>query len=87
MLVHRIVGLDCFALRHPLQWLMPAVAMLVSRAFFDLDAIDEELDDPFDTAPNDIPPASRGATFETDQRGRLGETELPPFAQPRGLLL
>jgi putative membrane protein len=60
----------------------------VSYAFFGLDAIGEELDNPFDTDANDLPLASLTTAIEIDQRGRLGDTELPPYTQPhRGLLL
>lgn len=92
VLVHQIVGVYCFALPwgllHALHWIMPAVAVLVSYAFFGLDAIGEELDNPFDTDANDLPLAALTTAIEIDNRGRLGETELPRFAQPhRGLLL
>jgi len=92
VLVHQIVGVYCFALPwgllHALQWIMPPVAVLVSYAFFGLDAIGEELDNPFDTDANDLPLAALTTAIEIDQRGRLGDTELPPYTQPhRGLLL
>jgi ion channel-forming bestrophin family protein len=92
VLVHQIVGFYCVALPwgllHTLQWIMPAVAVLVSYAFFGLDVIGEELDNPFDTDANDLPLASLCTAIEIDQRARLGEQDLPPFAQPHnGLLL
>ena len=92
VLVHQIVGVYCFALPwgllHALQWIMPAVAVLVSYAFFGLDAIGEELDNPFDTDPNDLPLAALCTAIEIDNRDRIGDQDLPPFAQPhRGLLL
>lgn len=92
VLVHQIVGFYCFALPwgllHALHWIMPAVAVLVSYAFFGLDAIGEELDNPFDTDANDLPLAALCTAIEIDLRGRLGEQDLPPPAEPRrGLLL
>ncbi|MBL9106805.1 MAG: hypothetical protein JNL82_38175 [Myxococcales bacterium] len=91
VLVHQIVGFYCFALPfgllHTLQWIMPAVALLVSYAFFGLDAIGEELDNPFDTDANDLPLSALCTGIEADLRGRLGEAELPPPAEPRGGLL
>jgi putative membrane protein len=92
VLVHQIVGFYCFALPwgllHALQWIMPAVAVLVSYAFFGLDAIGEELDNPFDTDANDLPLSQLCNLIELDLRARIGETELPPAAEPHhGLLL
>lgn len=92
VLVHQIVGFYCFALPwgllHALQWIMPAVAVLVSYAFFGLDSIGEELDNPFDTDANDLPLLALCTAIEADLRARLGETELPRPAEPHnGLLL
>ncbi len=72
VLVHQIVGFYCFALPlgllHPLHWVMPAVAVLVSYAFFGLDTIGEELDNPFDTDANDLPLTALCTAIETDLR-------------------
>ncbi len=92
VLVHQIVGLYCFALPfgliHTLQWFAPIVTVLASYAFFGLDAIGEELDNPFETDANDLPLAAITRTIEIDLRARLGETDLPPPAVPHdGLLL
>ena len=92
VLVHQIVGVYCFALPfgliHTLQWFSPMVAMLVAYAFFGLDAIGEELDNPFETDANDLPLAALTRGIEIDLRARLGETDLPAQAVPHhGLLL
>ncbi len=92
VLVHQIVGLYCFSLPfgliHTLQWFAPAVTVLVAYAFFGLDAIGEELDNPFEIDANDLPLAALTSGIELDLRARLGETGLPPPARPRrGLLL
>jgi ion channel-forming bestrophin family protein len=92
VLVHQIVGLYCFSLPfgliHTLQWFAPAVTMLVAYAFFGLDAIGEELDNPFEIDANDLPLAALTRGIEIDLRARLGETTLPEPARPhRGLLL
>ena len=59
VLVHQIVGIYCFALPfgllHTLGWFAPAVSVLVSYAFFGLDAIGDELDNPFEVDANDLP--------------------------------
>lgn len=92
VLVHQIVGLYCFALPwgllYTLGWLTPPVSVLVSYAFFGLDSIGEELDNPFGTDANDLSLAQLTNAIEIDNRGRLGETDLPEPAHPHhGLLL
>jgi putative membrane protein len=92
VLVHQIVGFYCFSLPfgliHTLQWFAPVVAVLVAYAFFGLDAIGEELDNPFETDANDLPLAAITRGIEIDLRARLGETDLPAAAVPHhGLLL
>lgn len=92
VLVHQIVGVYCFSLPfgliHTLQWFAPAVTVLVAYAFFGLDAIGEELDNPFEIDANDLPLAALTRGIEIDLRTRLGDTDLPPPARPhRGLLL
>ena len=92
VLVHQIVGLYCFALPfgllHTLGWFAPAVSVLVSYAFFGLDAIGDELDNPFEVDANDLPLAALSRGIEIDLRARLGEPELPTPAEPHhGLLL
>lgn len=92
VLVHQIVGLYCFSLPfgliHTLGWFAPAVTVLVSYAFFGLDAIGDELDNPFELDANDLPLSALTRGIEIDLRARLGESELPSAAEPhRGLLL
>jgi len=92
VLVHQIVGLYCFSLPfgllHTLGWFAPAVSVLVSYAFFGLDAIGDELDNPFEVDANDLPLAALTRGIEIDLRARLGESDLPTPAEPHhGLLL
>ena len=65
----------------------PVVVLLISYAFFGLDAIGDEIQDPFGTDPNDLPLEAISRTIEIDLRQRLGETDLPPRAEPRGSIL
>ena len=46
--------------------------------FFGLDALGDEIEEPFGIAPNDLPLASICRTIERDLLAALGETELPP---------
>ena len=92
VLVHQIVGAYCFALPfsliHTVGWFSPVVAVMVAYSFFGLDAIGEELDNPFETDANDLPLAAITRSIEIDLRARLGESDLPEQAVPHdGLLL
>ena len=92
VLVHQIVGAYCFALPfsliHTVGWFSPLVAVMVAYSFFGLDAIGEELDNPFETDANDLPLAAITRSIEIDLRARLGESDLPEQAVPHdGLLL
>lgn len=81
VLMHRIVGIYCFALPFGLVATLhsatPWVVAIVAYAFFGLDAVGEQIEDPFGFDPNDLPLDGLCATIETNLRERLGETELP----------
>ena len=86
ILLHRIVGVYCLALPFGLVAdvgvLTPVVVLLVAYAFFGLDAVGGEIEDPFGTDPNDLPLSSLTRMIEINLRQRLGETELPPYEAP-----
>ena len=58
-LLHRLVAFYClflpFGLVDTTTILTPFVVFLVSHAFFGLDAVGEEIEQPFETDPNDLP--------------------------------
>jgi putative membrane protein len=89
VLMHRIVAVYCFALPfglvHTVGVFTPGVVALVSYAFFGLDAVGEQIEDPFGDDPNDLPLSTLCAIIENNLRQRLGEEERPPI--PRGELL
>lgn len=82
VLIHRIVAVYVFAL--PLGIIdttgafTPAVVLLIAYAFLGLDAIGEELENPFGLDPNDLPLSTISRNIEIDLRHALGETEVPP---------
>lgn len=88
VLLHRIVAVYCFTLPFGLvdipglNVFTPVVVMLVSYAFFGLDAVGEEIEEPFGEDPNDLPLGAICNTIEINLRQRLGDAELPPPAQP-----
>ena len=94
ILLHRIVFVYCFTLPFGLVDLpgmgpyTPAVVLLVSYAFFGLDAVGDEIENPFGEDPNDLPLSSITRMIETNLRQRLGETDLPEPVKPvRGVLI
>lgn len=92
VLIHRIVGVYCFTLPFGIVdtvgILTPLVAGLIAYAFLGLDAIGDEIEDPFGFDPNDLPLSAISRKIEIDLRGRLGETDLPPPLEPvNGLLM
>lgn len=92
VLLRRIVGVYCYALPfgvlQPLGLLTPVVVLMMSYAFYGLDALGEEIHEPFGSDPNDLPLSALCQTIENDLRQRLGETELAdPPAPHHGLLL
>lgn len=91
VLLRRIVGAYCYALPFgvlvPLGLLTPVVVLMMSYAFYALDAIGDEIQGPFGHDPNDLPLSALCRGIEIDLRQRLGETELPAPARPRGGVL
>lgn len=86
VLLHRTAYLFCLALPFGLVtaagWLTPFVVGLISYAFFGLDALGDELEEPFGLLPNDLPLATICRRVEIDLLEMLGDTELPPMPEP-----
>jgi putative membrane protein len=87
VLIHRCVAIYCLGLPFGLvdaigNW-TPAVALFVAYAFLGLDAVGDEIEDPFGSDPNDLPLSTLSRTIELNLRQSLGETErLPKVFQP-----
>jgi len=86
LLLHRTIYIFClllpFALAEPLGWLAPLFTTIVGYTFFGLDAIGNELEDPFGRDENDLPMDAMVRTVERDVLGALGVEPLPPALQP-----
>lgn len=86
LLLHRTAYLFCFILpfgfADTLGWATPLAVMLVAYTFFGLDALGEELEEPFGLMPNDLPISAYATTIEIHLRSALGETDLPPMPAP-----
>lgn len=92
VLIHRIVAFYClllpFGLVETAGALTPVVVFLISHAFFGLDAVGEEIEEPFGVLPNHLPLDTISRNIEINLLEMLGETERPEPLQPRhGVLL
>ena len=90
-LIHQIVAIYCIALPFGLVKSVgaytPVVVCIVAYAFYGLDEIGDEIENPFGTDPNDLPLSALSTMIEVNLRQRLGETNLPPLHKPRGGVL
>lgn len=76
LLLHRTSYMFCillpFAMAEPLGWLTPIFTAIVSYTFFGLDAIGDELEDPFGRDENDLPTNALVRTIEREVLDALG---------------
>ncbi|RYZ64025.1 MAG: hypothetical protein EOP08_09825 [Proteobacteria bacterium] len=90
VLLHRIVAVYCtclpFGIDEAVGWARPVVVMVVSYAFFGLDQIGEEIEDPFGRDTHDLALAAISRTIERNLKRRLGET-VPPALEPKNHVL
>ncbi|ADO48536.1 bestrophin family protein [[Enterobacter] lignolyticus] len=86
LILHRTVYLFCimlpFALVVDLHYMTPFVSVLISYTFIALDALAEELEDPFGLENNDLPLDAICNTIEIDMLQMNAETALPPKMSP-----
>jgi len=86
LMLHRTAYLYClllpFGLVDSIGYATPLVVGLISYTFFGLDALGDEIEEPFGRLANDLPLDSLCRRLEIDLRAALGETELPPTLQP-----
>ncbi|MCA9700641.1 MAG: bestrophin, partial [Myxococcales bacterium] len=93
VLIHRIVLVYCLGLPFGIVsqvgiW-TPEVVALVAYAFYGLDAVGTEIENPFDYDPNDLPLSTLSRMIEVNLRQRLGEApeQLPPLLEPQDGIL
>lgn len=86
VLSHRVVFFFCFCLPlgivDSVHGYTPFVVFLVSHAFFGLDVLGTEIEEPFGIDQHDLPLAALCRTIEVNLRQLLGETEIPEFLRP-----
>jgi putative membrane protein len=91
VLIHQIVAVYCsllpFGLVETMHWTTPLVVAFISYAFFGLDAVGDELDEPFGLDSNDLPLDALTRIIEINLRERLGDHPLPaPLAPVNGVV-
>ena len=90
VLMHRIVAFYCallpFGLMDTIKWATPFVVLAISYCFFGLDAIGDEIEQPFGTDTNDLALEAISRTIERNLRRSLDEPMPPPLAPARGVL-
>lgn len=86
VLLHQVVAAYCFGLPFGLVddigTFTPFVVLMVAYAFFGLDAVGDELEDPFGEDPNDLPLMTISRMIEVNLRERLSEEAKPALLKP-----
>lgn len=90
LLLHRSAYVFClllpFGLAASAGWYTPLFTTFVAYSFFGLDALSEELEEPFGTAPNDLPLDALCRVCEISIFEALGEPPPPPLSAQEFLL-
>ncbi|ERL54751.1 bestrophin family protein [Psychrobacter aquaticus] len=86
LLVHRTTYLYCimlpFGLVASLGWATPLICAVIAYTFFGLDALSEELEEPFGLAANQLPLTALSRTIEINLLEALGDTDIPSDIAP-----
>ncbi|WP_158792129.1 bestrophin family protein [Granulicella sp. L60] len=91
LLIHRTSYAYCFLLPFGLAstmgWATPLFTCLVAYAFFGLDALGDELEDPFGDHANALPLLALARTIEISLLESINAKEVPDFLQPVDFVL
>ena len=91
LLLHRTAHVFCLtlpmALAGTMGWWALVPSLLVGYTFFGLDALGDQLEEPFGVEPNDLPLDAMVRTIEREMLGAAGVTPLPPLLAPVGGVL
>ena len=86
LLLHRTAYAFClflpFGLVSTMGYATPIFSALVAYAFFGLDALGDEMEEPFGDWPNALPLSAIARTMEISLLEALGDPNLPPPLQP-----
>ncbi len=90
LLLHRTAWLFCmllpFGLVGSLEMLTPVLVTIIAYTFFGLDALGDELEEPFGLSDNDLPLSAMVRGIEIDLLEALGD-KLPEPLQPQDYIL
>jgi putative membrane protein len=91
LLLHRTAYMYCFLLPFGLVdttgFMTPFVVAIVAYTFYGLDALGDELEEPFGLESNDLPLDTICRSIEISLGRTLGETDLPAPLRPEGYRL
>jgi putative membrane protein len=91
VILHRTVYLYCmllpFGLLDSIGVMTPVMVAFVAYTFFAIEALGDEIEEPFGLMPNDLALDAMSITIETSLREMLGDTDLPPRPQPVDYIL
>ena len=91
IIIHRTVFLFCFmvpfGLAQVVGLLTPLITVVVAYPFLALEALAQELENPFGDDPNALPLNAITETVEHSLRETLGERDLPVKAQGAGYVI
>jgi ion channel-forming bestrophin family protein len=90
VLMHRIVAGYCvllpFGLMETIKWATPVVVLAISYCFFGMDAIGDEIEQPFGFDTNDLPLDSISIAIERNLRARIADPLPEKLKAKRGVL-
>ncbi|BCP53460.1 hypothetical protein K32_20770 [Kaistia sp. 32K] len=91
VILHRTIYLYCFLLPFGLVdsigVLTPLIVAFLAYTFYALEALSDQLEEPFGTAANDLALDGMSTMIETTLREMLGEAELPEPVKPVNYVL
>lgn len=91
LLLHRTVHIYClllpFGLIDTVGMMTPVVVCIVSYTFFGLDALGDQIEDPFSLRPNNLPLDAISRAVENNLLSMLGDANPPRLLQPVDTLL
>jgi len=86
VILHRTVYLYClmlpFGLLDAIGFMTPVMVTFVAYTFFAIEALSDEIEEPFGTMPNDLALDAMAIGIESALLELLGERELPAVPQP-----
>jgi ion channel-forming bestrophin family protein len=91
VILHRTIYLYCmmlpFGLVDGIGMMTPVVVAFVSYTFFALEALSDEIEEPFGLAPNDLALDAMAAGIDSSLREMLGETPAPAHEPNKDFIL